>query len=214
MSRATRIALVLEERFRLMHRLIDSPPLDLPLENWSDLYELTLAFRPDLILELGRGYGNSTCVFTEAANAFGCRVVSVGFDSEHAWETRSAPRLEDIVDADWFAPLTVLHEDITTLDFHGLLAGSERALVFWDAHGADVAQAVLGSLFPTLPAANRVVVDDIWAVPNRYGFEAEHRGGPLGSSFDEIVPLWEYLSERQIEFEVGDRWISFTAREG
>jgi cephalosporin hydroxylase len=196
-----------------MHRLVDSPPFDLPVENWSDLYELTLAFRPDLILELGRGYGNSTCVFTEAASALGCRVVSVGFDSEHAWEKRSAPRLEDIVDAEWFAPLTVLQDDITTLDFQMLLAGSERTLVFWDAHGADVAQAVLEGLLPMLPAENRVVVDDIWDTPpSRYGLEAEYRAGPLSSAFEEVVPLWGYLSERQIEFEMGDRWISFTAR--
>jgi cephalosporin hydroxylase len=198
-----------------MHRLVDSPPFDLPVENWSDLYELTLAFRPDLILELGRGYGNSTCVFTEAANTVGCRVVSVGFDSEHAWETRSAPRLEDIVDADWFAPLTVLQEDITTLDFHAQLAGSERILVFWDAHGADVAKAVLEGLLPRLPAENRVVVDDIWDTPSRpsrYELEAKYRAGPLWSPFEEIVPLWEYLRERQIELEIGERWISFTAR--
>jgi hypothetical protein len=76
------------------------------------------------VLKLGRGYGNSTCVFTEAAHSVGCRVVSIGFDSERAWETQTAPRLADLVDESWFAPLTVVQDDITTLDFRPLLEGS------------------------------------------------------------------------------------------
>jgi hypothetical protein len=86
-----------------MHRLIGSPPLDLPLGNWMELYDLTVALEPDLVLELGRGYGNSTCVFTEAANAVGFRVVSVGYDSEQAREG-SAPLIEELTGVDWFAP--------------------------------------------------------------------------------------------------------------
>ena len=196
-----------------MHRLVDSPPFDLPLENWPELYELTVEFRPDLVLELGRGWGNSTCVFTEAAAAVGCRVVSVGFDSERAWETRTAPRLRHVLEARWFAPLTILENDITMLDFEPLLAGSTRTFVYWDAHGGDVATAVLGRLLPGLPSENKVVVDDVWATPRQYGREAEHAAGPLWSQFEEVIPLWDYLTEREIPFEHGDRWISFTARE-
>jgi hypothetical protein len=203
---------VLKDKFALMHRLVGSPPRDLPLENWSELYDLTVAYRPDVVLELGRGWGNSTCVFTEAANMVGCRVFSIDFDSEHAWEARTAPRLEQVVDANWFAPLTVFHDDITTFDFDPLLAGNTRTLVFWDAHGADVAEAVFGGLLPALPAENKVIVDDIWRTPNKDGLQAEYRAGPFWSLFDEVLPLWDYLTERQIGFDSGDRWISFTAR--
>src|SRR3954471_14076850 len=55
------------DRFAEMHRLFESPAFDLPLEGWRQLYDLTVAFQPDLVIELGRGWGNSTCVFTEAA---------------------------------------------------------------------------------------------------------------------------------------------------
>jgi hypothetical protein len=84
--------------------------------------------------------------------------------------------------------------------------------VFWDAHGVDVAESLFGHLLPALPAENKVVVDDIWTTPDRYGLHAEFQAGPLWSLFDELPPLWEYLTERQIEFDVGNRWISFTAR--
>jgi predicted O-methyltransferase YrrM len=202
------------EQFELMHRLVDSPPLDLPLESWTELYDLTLAFEPDLVLELGRGYGNSTCVFTQAAQTARFRVISIGFDTERAWETRTAPRLAQVVGPNWFAPLTVLQDDIMETNFRPLLNGSLRTLVFWDAHGTEVAEAVFGRLMPALPKENQIVVDDIWASPERYGLRAEYQAGPLWSLFDELLPLWNYLSERRIEFEIGNRWISFRAENG
>jgi predicted O-methyltransferase YrrM len=200
------------ERFELMHQLVDSPKFDLPIENWQELYELTTEFRPDLILELGRGWGNSTCVFTEAANRLGCRCVSVGFDSEHAWKTRTAPRLRRIVGRSWFSPLTVLQDDITTLDFGPFLGGSASTFVYWDAHGSAVADAVFDRIFPALPPENKVVVDDIWSTPELYGIRAEFQAGPLWSQFEELLPLWDYITRRHIDFEASKRWISFTAR--
>jgi hypothetical protein len=194
-----------------MHRLVDSPAFDLPLDEWRELYDATLEFQPDLVLELGRGYGNSTAVFTEAAQSIPCRVTSIGFDAEHAWETRTAPRLSTVVGAEWFAPLTVVQDDITTIDFEPLLEGSMRTLVYWDAHGSDVADAIFRRLMPALPHENRIIVDDVWPAPEQYGLRAEHRAGPLWSLFDEIIPLWDYLSEHDIEFVSSSRSIVFTA---
>jgi hypothetical protein len=205
---------MLADRFEELHRLVASPAYDLPLENWQELYDLTLEFRPDLVIELGRGYGNSTAVFTEAAQSLQCRVVSIGFDTEHAWETLTAPRLERVVEPDWFAPLTVIQDDITTFDFRPLLAGNTRALVYWDAHGADVADAIFERLIPALPQENAIVVDDVWQVPEQYGQRAEYRAGPLWSLFDEIVVLWDYLSQHDIEFVSSTRSITFTAPVG
>jgi hypothetical protein len=82
-----------------------------------DLHDLTVAFQPDLVFELGRGYGNSTCVFTEAAHTVGCRVVNIGFDSERAWETRARATACGRRGGDWFAHLTLVEDDIRTLDF-------------------------------------------------------------------------------------------------
>jgi FkbM family methyltransferase len=199
-------------RFEVMHRLVASSPFDLPIENWPELYDLTVTFRPDLVLELGRGYGNSTCVFTEAANAIGeCRVVSVDSNPDRFWQAETAPKLLPLVGTEWFARLTVLQDDITTIDFQPLLQGSARVLVFWDAHGAEIADAVLRRLLPALPQENLLVVDDVWHSQELYGLHAEYKAGPLWSLFDELVPLWEYLHEGKLEFEAGERWISFTA---
>jgi len=199
------------ERFALMHDLVASPPFDLPLPAWKELYEAVREFAPDLILELGRGWGNSTCVFTEAANETGARVVSIGFDSEHAWETRTAPRLLPHVGEAWFAPLSAMQADITEIDYRPIVASSKGAFIFWDAHGTDVARAVLDRLLPELPPRNLVVVDDIWDAKAESPLPAEYFAGPLASLFEEVGPLWEYLSENGIDFDVGDRWVSFAA---
>lgn len=164
------------------------------------------------MLELGRDYGNSTSVFTEAAQSIRCRVVSIGFDSEHAWETRTAPRLSAIVEPEWFTPLLVIQNDITTIDFRPLLAGSTRAPIFWDAHGTDVARTVFGRLVAALPFVNKVVVDDVWSDPEQYGQRAEHRALPLWSLYDEVVPLWDDLWQRGVELESGNRRITFSHR--
>lgn len=195
-----------------MHRLVASSPLDLPIENWPALHDLTLAFEPDLVVELGRGYGNSTCVFLEAANARrDFRVVSIDSNPQRFWQAETAPKLLPLVGSEWFAPLTVLQADIRTTDFEQVLDGSRRVLIFWDAHGADISDAVLSRLVPALPDENLIVVDDVWQSRELYGLEAEHSAGPLWSLFDEILPVWEYLSEREIAFETAERWISFTA---
>ena len=213
-SRTLPSAPVPPERFDQLHGLVDSPALDLPLEDWPRLYDLAVAFKPDLILELGRGYGNSTCIFTEAAHATSCRVVSIGFDSEHAWETRTAPRLLPVLGADWFKPLVVLQEDLTEIDYRPLIDRSNRVLVFWDAHGRDVAEAIFERLLPALPPANQIVVDDIWSVPEKYGLRAEYQAGPFWSLFDELPPLWEYLSTQGVDYDSGDRWVTFRAPVG
>jgi hypothetical protein len=69
-------------------------------------------------------------------------------------------------------------------------------------------------MLPALPVENKVVVDDIWTTPERYGLRAEFQAGPLWSLFDELPPLWKYLAERQIKFEIRSRWISFRRGNG
>lgn len=112
---------------------------------------LSLEFRPDLILELGRGHGNSTAVSTAAANLLGphnCHVTSLCLTS--FWQLDTAPRLRRIRGDGWFEPLSALRADIRAYDYRPLLSDRERVLIFWDAHGYDIAECVLGGILPLL----------------------------------------------------------------
>jgi hypothetical protein len=68
-------------------------------------------------------------------------------------------------------------------------------------------------VLPALPAENKILIDDIWTTRKRYGLKAVYHAGPLWSLFEELLPLWDYLNERSIDFQAGDRWVSFTARD-
>jgi len=186
-------------------------PRDLGLGQWVQLYAFCLEFAPDLIVELGRGYGNSTCVFTEAANRLGrARVVSVGYDSERGWATRTAPRVGAEVNPEWFKVLEILHQDILETDLGAIFATGKRVLLFWDAHGRELALYLLGRALPHLESKEHVVVvHDI--TDTRYEdtppdyLTADGAAtlwlGPLFSPFEELIPLYDFLSRNNISFD-------------
>jgi hypothetical protein len=132
-------------------------PGDLPFHEWGQLMACALEFAPDLILEVGRGYGNSTLAFTQAANLLGasrCRVVSVCLTP---WDEIYAAVLPATT-PDWFSPLTIHRGDIRQFDFEGAVLGARKVLVFWDAHGYEVAESILAKLMPILATREHVVL--------------------------------------------------------
>lgn len=192
-----------------MHKLVGSPPSDMPLEQWEPLYTTAVSYKPDLILELGRGWGNSTCVLTEAAHSIRAKTISVSFDTGEVWTTLTAPRLLKHVGPKWFKRLTVIQADITQVDFRPLVGKARRVMVFWDAHGLDVGEAVVGNLLPLLPRGSLILVDDVF-LKSPSTVNAPYLKGPLASTYEEIIPVWDYLSSRGIAFEQTQGWISFT----
>jgi hypothetical protein len=197
------------DRFATLADLVAAPN-DLPLEQWHRLYERAVASGADLLLEVGRGYGNSTVVLTEAAHELSVRVVSIGFDEPPAFEGITWPKLAPIVGDRWRAPLTVIQGDVR--DFG--LPACERCFLFWDAHGPEVA-TMLGRLIPALPANSTVVVHDVPTV-------AEAQASPLPlsaypyrwrefvSAFDELPLLGAWLDANGIDREQDTGMLSFT----
>jgi cephalosporin hydroxylase len=185
-------------RFADLYGLIDSNQ-DLPLETWAPLFALAVDLRPDVILELGRGRGNSTCVFVEAAHEIGACVVSVGFDGGDGWDSYTSPRIAPAVGDSWFEPLITLDQDILETDFKPFLIGARRVLVFWDAHGVGLAEALLVRLVPLLPGGSEVVVHDI-ADAEEIPAGWEFRVGPFGSMFGELVVVWEYIEQNGLPY--------------
>lgn len=146
------------DRLAALRSAVDWPG-DLSLYQWGQLTAAVLDFQPDLVIELGRGRGNSTCVFTEAAGVLGpetCRVVSLC--RSYDWHVFTKPRLKRLVSNDWFKPLTAVRGDIVGWDFEATLGSSRRCLVFWDAHGFEIAEWVLAELLPPLLKRDHLVI--------------------------------------------------------
>jgi hypothetical protein len=137
-------------------------PTDLWPYQFAQLMAVSMEFEPDLILELGRGYGNSTCAFTEASNLKQGRFRVLSLCKSLSWEEETLPRLQKAVGDAWFTPLQTFRADILDFDYQTALRGASRVLVFWDAHGFDVAECVLGAIMPLLaPIQHLVIMHDL-----------------------------------------------------
>jgi hypothetical protein len=169
-------------------------PQDMLFSTVLHWYAVVLEFKPDVILELGRGYGNSTAVLTEAANRVGAKVKS--FDLNPGWQRRSS--IESLVDSTWFTALELLHGDLTKEDFRRHVG--ERTLIFWDAHGFAIAETVLGKLLPLVARKPHLVVcHDI--ADNRFSFTDRPYSGPLWRGMDDYYRLLS--AEPRAFFNVG-----------
>lgn len=212
----------LADASKRLHDLIRAVgrPGDLTAHQWATLFSFSLDFKPDLILELGRGYGNSTCVFTEVANRVpGCRVVSVCLSND--WSDRIGKRVKRLVPSSWTAPLDVLEEDICSLDFSRILEGRKRVFLFWDAHGYDIAEWVLGEVLPRLADVDHLVamhdILDPGFLPN---FDLSYRGrrlwrgnawdgpdlvlGELTGSVEQLVSIVDFTSRNKVILSSAD----------
>jgi len=129
---------------------------DLGLPQWAQLFAATLDFAPTRIIELGRHRGNSTCVFTSAAQALDADVVSLCLSSR--WRTETRPRIAGQVPPSWLSRLDAREEDIAAADFDAIVGDAARVLVFWDAHGYHIAEHVLGRLLPAIAGRPHLVL--------------------------------------------------------
>lgn len=193
--------------------------VDLSPSQWAQLMASAVEFKPDIILELGRGYGNSTCAFTEAANLLKpkpCKVLSLCISGN--WHKRTLINVQQIMENSWFAPLEALQTNILTFDFKSVLENYDRILVFWDAHGYDVAEYILGTIIPEIAdKPHLVVVHDM--IDIRYNTEStgnyelwkgynegnqQVRIGNIESPFEEAVSIVDFANRNKLTLHSAD----------
>ena len=144
------------ERIRALSAAVGRTTDLMPFQ-FAQLFAAAREFSPDLILELGRGKGNSTCAYCEAANQLGkCRVISICNSSD--WEEQTQPKLRQFLPDEWFAPLQIHRGDILTHDYRTAIGDARRVLLFWDAHGFEIAECVLGVILPLLAGRDHIVI--------------------------------------------------------
>jgi hypothetical protein len=198
---------------------------DLAPAQWAQWYSVALGFAPDLIIELGRGYGNSTALFGQAAARLGrTKIVSLCQSGE--WASLVAPRIARVVDSAWFANIDARRTDILATDYAEIIADHRRVLVLWDAHGFEIAELVLGEILPRLAdRAHLLLMHDISdnryaGVPRSYGGHPLWKGsdwqrragaadsrvniGWMNSIQDQVVALADFSARNDLELESAD----------
>ena len=193
--------------FASLAAIVDSP-VDLSLEQWHRLYERALASGADLLVEVGRGYGNSTVVLTEAAHRLGRRVVSLDADDQPRFEGATWPKLRPVVGEDWRRRLAVFRGDAREFT----PPDCERCFLFWDVHGVDVAQHMLDRVIPALPSGSTVVVHDVSNAEEaaaQSDSDVGYTWNGLVSPFPELPVIGAWLDERGIVWEHDTGMLAF-----
>jgi len=210
-----------QDRILALSRAIDHQT-DLSPYQWAQLIAFALEFGPDLILELGRGQGNSTCAFTQAANWLkpdNCRVLSLCLSD--AWERETVPAIRKIVPDLWFEPLQALQADILTFDYKSAFTDAQKILVFWDAHGFDIAECVLGNILPLISTLPHYVImhdlSDARYLPpksNLYGNNGLWKGnswegprlqiGHIDSAVEQSISILDFTTRNKLTLHSAD----------
>ena len=197
--------------------------------NLSELQALMLSavvleLRPNIIIDLGTGNGNSAVTFSLSVEETG-KVYTFDLHSgwNHSLSVKLAPishRLDGIV--------TAIVGDLLQYDFTPLVRDAERILVFWDAHGYDIAQHVLGNLMPLISDKPHFVIchdmtDNRFVGPaaRSYGGKRIWRGmddfyknpdatvaGIVGWAFtivDQVIPIFDFCWRNDMEFRSFDQ---------
>jgi hypothetical protein len=95
------------------------------------------------------------------------------------WERETLPRLGKIVPGSRFHPLQALRADILEFDYQKALSGAKRVLIFWDAHGFNIAECVLGEIVPIVsPLEHLVIMHDF--SDTRYSSDEQFEYGGHG----------------------------------
>jgi len=178
----------------ILRKLIDAVDWtnDLAPSQWAQWYSVALGFAPDLILELGRGRGNSTALFTQAASRLGAaKVVSLCQSGD--WASMVAPRIARVVDRSWFDRVDARMADIIAADYDAILGQHRRVLLLWDAHGFEIAEVVLGEILPRLAEREHLVLMHDISDNRHAGISRSYGGQPLwkGSKWQLRAGAWD-----------------------
>jgi hypothetical protein len=215
------------DRLRALHPAVGRGS-DLTLPQWAQLLAVTLEFQPDLVIELGRGYGNSTCVFAEAFHLLGGTdrwLLSICRSDDWHRTTRAA--VAPLVPAGWLDPIDARVDEILPFDFAAAIGAARRPMLFWDAHGMDIAECVLGEILPLMAAKDHLVamhdLSDARNAPpesRRYGRHGLWRKndwdgtrvflGHIQSAVEQAVAIVDFTTRNRLTIESADRSIAET----
>jgi hypothetical protein len=164
------------------------------------LAALCLERRPDVVLDLGTGRGNSAAAFSVVGKmlaGLGHDLTVHTFDTQNRWNVETLPKLDAHI------PKRVVPHvgDLTEFDFDPVLKSAGSVVVFWDAHGFAVADTVLARIMPLIAERRHILAcHDI--SDNRYHLQRRSYGG---------LPFWrgmDYFYNKRDTTEINIGWIS------
>ncbi|MDB5283432.1 MAG: hypothetical protein JWO06_2507 [Bacteroidota bacterium] len=195
---------------------------DLPYHQFFQLAAIAYEMKPDLIVELGRAYGNSTFVFTEVAGYINAKVISLC--DNNFWATITLPKIRELVNDEWLKRLDARFvNNFLEVEMKTEILPAKKVLVFWDAHGFQTAEYVLGYLLPMMKGKECMVVmhditdmryqyvDDsyrqqrIWRPDSANEGLSMVRVGNFSSFNEQLIAAFDFCSRNKMELRSADQ---------
>ena len=189
---------------------------DLSTYQWGQLFTITLEFQPDVIIEVGRGHGCSTTLFTEAANLLqehGTQVVSIC--PSQMWARYTSSRINEKSHKHWSVPLQILTTSLDKVDVQEITKHASRVLVFWRDSQPETTRSILTRLLPEIcTKPHMVIVHGI--TDTRYqggeqktGYRLWEQGisgwrlrlGDIDCDQNHIIPLVDFAARNRISLK-------------
>jgi hypothetical protein len=186
---------------------------------WAHWYGITLGFQPDLIIELGRGHGNSTALFCLAGERLrDVEIVSICLTSD--WTLEVAAKVAGVIGRSALSRLDARIADIGLVDYERIVSRHRRVLLLWDAHGFEIAEVVFGQILPAIAdrehlvlmhdiSDNRYLVDSpaytggVWR-PRPWPSTSPVNIGWMQSIVEQVIPLADFSVRNDLEIGSGE----------
>jgi len=176
-------------------------------------------FKPTRVVELGTLSGMSLRAWLSADPSLNVTAIDLSFETlirSQQWIALDLSRV------------TLLQQNILTIDFATLWSKEDRVIFYVDAHddnGVPIMDYVLRNVLPALPEGSVVMVDDVWHSPVELnetnvraffesvmleeidplqcfdGYYASYWKGGSFFGFLEVIPLLEWVNHNRIELE-------------
>jgi glycosyltransferase involved in cell wall biosynthesis/predicted O-methyltransferase YrrM len=205
---------------------------DQSVDSMMMLAKMVSKYRPTRIVELGTLSGLSLRMWRAAAPDVPVTAVDLSF--------QSLVSSRKIMEID-LKGVTLLEQDILTLDFRKLWDPLDRVILYVDAHDlpdVPIMEYVLRNALPALPRGSAVVIDDLWYSPEELntdnaqnfftsvvfneidnlqcfdGYYAPYFRGGSFMGFKEVIPLMQWVNHNSIDltFEPGIKSVVFEWR--
>ncbi len=164
---------LLEDRktyFKDLYGRIDASQ-DFTFDDWEILFHTLENYRPDYVLEVGRGAGNSTCVLLD----YCMRYSGVDFCSVDLYDNWGM-HTSKVLPQEFMAKIknrTMLHQNFMDFEIDKIIGASwERLFLFWDVNDTEATTRLTTQFLPHLIDRNALgVVHDVGFItgrPKRY----------------------------------------------
>ncbi|MDJ0814945.1 MAG: hypothetical protein QNJ58_02035 [Desulfobacterales bacterium] len=165
---------------------------DFTFDDWEILFHVLENYLPDYIFEVGRGAGNTTCVFLEHCRRHSA-VEFLSLDLYDHWNLFTTDRLpEDFLDKNGGYKLLRQNFLDSDIEIEQIIKGNwNRLFLFWDVNDVDATKYLTTNMLPYL--GNRNTLFALHDVGHKTGRPRRYHWRDYESLYQDFEVIGKFL---------------------